>query len=69
MSDLLDPVEGLQLSERPVRSDEVGTRISTLAESGELVLAIHRNGEMLRFDHADAAVIRAGDSLVFARTV
>ena len=69
MSDLLDPVEGLQLSERPVRSEEVGTRISTLAESGELVLAVHRDGEMLRFNHADAAVIRAGDSLVFARTV
>jgi voltage-gated potassium channel len=69
MSDLLDPVEGLQLNERRVRADEVGVRISALAESGELVLAVHRSGKMLRFDDPVAAVIEAGDSLVYARTV
>lgn len=69
LSDLLDPVEGLQLSERATLPSEAGKRISSLSESGELVLAVHRGGRMLRFDESAAAVIQLGDSIVFARTV
>lgn len=69
LSDLLDPVEGLQLRERPISATEVGARISSLSDHGELVLAVHRGGSMLRFNDPDAAVLRAGDAIIFARTV
>lgn len=68
LSDLLDPADGLQLRERAIQVAEVGTRISTLSERGELVLAVHRAGRMLRFDEPAAAVLQLGDSIVYART-
>lgn len=69
LSDLLDPIEGLQLRERPIVADEVGARATSLAEKGELVIAVHRAGHMLRFDDPTAALLQTGDVIIYARTV
>lgn len=69
LSDLLDPVDGLQLAERVATAAEVGVRISSLVDKGELVLAVHRKGQMLRFDDPAAAELQVGDAIIYARNV
>ncbi len=62
LEDLLSVGEGLDIVERPVREEEVGERATS--SPGELLVAVNRNGELLRFDDARAAALREGDRLV-----
>lgn len=62
LEDLLAVGEGLDIVERPVREEEVGERATS--SPGELLVAVNRNGELLRFDDARAAALREGDRLV-----
>ena len=63
--DLLSFGTGLDLSQRTVRSSEVGSDPRTL---GRPVLAVVRDGRALAYDDASAAPLRAGDELVYVAT-
>ncbi len=61
LEDLLTVGEGLDLIERDASPDELAGRGSG---PGELVVAVIRGDEMLRFDDARAAELRSGDRVV-----
>ncbi|MCW2668087.1 MAG: ion channel rane protein [Frankiales bacterium] len=61
LEDLLVPQTGLEVSERPVRPDEIGR---DPRESDDLVLAVLRGGRALRFGSAEGNPLVAGDRLV-----
>ncbi len=61
LEDLLVPGTGLDLVEREVRPEEVG---SSLFTSADRVLAVVRAGQTLRFSDPAADPLRAGDRLV-----
>ena len=69
MEDLLDPGEGLEFCERPVAAQEVGRHVGVLADMGEIVLAVKRGGNVVRFDELGSSVLEAGDSVVVIRHV
>lgn len=69
MEDLLDPGEGLEFCERPVSADEIGRHVGVLADMGEIVLAVKRGGNVVRFDELGSSVLEAGDSVVVIRHV
>jgi voltage-gated potassium channel len=62
LEDLLSVGEGLDIVERAIGPDEAGPR--TARGGDELVVAIVRNGEMLRFDHPDAQTLQQGDRVL-----
>ncbi|MDH3227126.1 MAG: potassium channel family protein [Thermoleophilia bacterium] len=55
--------EGLDIGERPLAHDEIGS-LSDL-RNDQLVVAIVRRGELLRFDDSRAQRTEAGDRIVF----
>lgn len=61
VEDLLAPGSGLDLLERAVTDDEIGRRPGDL---GQPVLAIVRDGQLLRFDTAEVGTVQAGDRVV-----
>ena len=61
LEDLLTVGEGLDLIERDASPDEIAGRGSG---PGELVVAVIRGGELIRFDDPRAAELRSGDRLV-----
>ena len=63
LEDLLSVGDGLDLMERQASPDEEGP-LSALA-TVHPVVAIVRDGRLLRFDHESAATVQAGDHLVF----
>lgn len=63
VEDLLSFGDGLDIAQRPVRADEVGRSAASLDVP---VLAVLRGGHALGYDHAGAAVLEAGDHLVYA---
>ena len=63
IDDLLTVGEGLDLAEREVRPEEVGP-LSELHQR-DPVLAVIRDGEVLRFDDERAAQLERGDRLVY----
>lgn len=67
MEDLLDPGEGLEVTEREVVPKEYGALVGTLADAGEIVLAIVRNDVVTRFDQARNEQLCAGDRIVVIR--
>ncbi|PPK98201.1 voltage-gated potassium channel [Kineococcus xinjiangensis] len=62
VEDLLSFGQGLDLSQRPVRPEEVGRPTSEL---GVPVLAVVRAGLMIRYNEAGAGRLQAGDRIVF----
>jgi voltage-gated potassium channel len=62
LEDLITVGSGLDIVERPVRDDEVGP-LERLGPHTPVV-AVVRDGELLRFDDTRAAELRPGDSLV-----
>jgi voltage-gated potassium channel len=62
LDDLLRAGEGLDLVERDVEPGEVGNPASSA--SGILVVAVEREGELLRFDDPRSATLITGDRLV-----
>ena len=62
LEDLLTVGEGLDIAEREVTLDEAGPVPAALREG--VVLAVVRDGELLRFGDPRAAELRAGDRLI-----
>jgi len=63
LEDLLNVGSGIDLVERPVEPDEVGRTVSEISP-GEPVLAIVREGHLLRFDDDRVATVKAGDRII-----
>ncbi len=66
LEDLLTVGQGLDLLQRPVRDEDVGPIEE--ARSREPILAVVRDGELLRFDDERAATLRRGDEVVYLRS-
>ena len=64
MEDILSTGHGLEVGERAVRPDEYGKTRGEIDASGDLVLAVIRNGVVHRFDQDGAVVLQAGDHIV-----
>jgi voltage-gated potassium channel len=62
LEDLLSVGEGLDILQRPVEESEVGPIAAV--RSRDPVLAVIRDGQLLRFDDERAAVLERGDQLV-----
>jgi voltage-gated potassium channel len=67
IEDLLEPVAGLQISEREVRPEDVGLSPARLTAGGEIVLTVIRNGVSHRFDSGGVKVFQPGDKIVVIR--
>jgi voltage-gated potassium channel len=67
LEDLLEPVAGLQISERVVRPEDVGLAPSRLSAQGEIVLTVIRHGVAHRFDSGGVKVFQPGDRIVVIR--
>lgn len=67
MEDLLDSGRGLEMVERPILPEELGLSPNDLEEEGEIVLAVIRGGEMIRFDEATVRVLQRDDRVVVVR--
>ena len=63
LEDLLSAGEGLDIIERPIEHSEAGTT-ALPAQRGELLVAVVRAGELIRFDDPRAEELRPGDRLV-----
>ncbi len=64
IEDLLEPVAGLQISERQVKPEDVGLAPARLTARGEIVLTVIRNGVSHRFDSGGVKVFQPGDRIV-----
>jgi voltage-gated potassium channel len=62
LEDLLSAGEGLDIIERPVERGEQGA--AAPMARGELMVAVVRGGELIRFDDPRATELRPGDRLV-----
>lgn len=62
LEDLLTVGEGLDIVEREPRPEELGA--TARSEAGELVVAISRDSEMIRFDDPRATPLQEGDRVV-----
>ena len=67
IEDLLEPIAGLQISEREVRPEDVGLSPARLTARGEIVLTVIRNGVSHRFDSGGVKVFQPGDKIVVIR--
>lgn len=67
MEDLLDAGRGLEVVQRPIERSELGVAPSSLDATGQIVLAVIRDGVVHRFDARDIKVLEAGDELVVIR--
>jgi voltage-gated potassium channel len=67
MEDLLDSGRGLEVVEREITREEMGLSPADLDASGQIVLAVIRNGVAHRFDTNDINRLEPGDRLVVIR--
>jgi voltage-gated potassium channel len=61
VEDLLRTGSGLDIAERPVRPEEVG---STVGGAGTRILAVVRDGHVRRYDEATLGPLRHGDRVI-----
>jgi voltage-gated potassium channel len=64
MEDLLDSRRGLDIVERPITREELGLTPAELDASGQLLLAVVRDGQMHRFFDDHIRTLQTGDLLV-----
>ncbi len=64
MEDLLDSTRGLEVVEREITREQLGLSPAQLDASGQLVLAVIRNGIAHRFDTDVIRQLESGDRLV-----
>lgn len=69
IADLLEPIDGLEIVERAVGPTDLGVDPGSLIRHGEVVLAVVRHGEMIRFDQGKAGLLQRDDQLVVVRAV
>lgn len=67
MEDLLDSGRGLEMVERDITSEELGTGPEEIDAQGELVLAVIRDGDTHRFDKSTVKALNRGDKIVVIR--
>jgi voltage-gated potassium channel len=67
MEDLLDSGRGLELVERGITREELGTTPADIDAGGEIVLAVVRNGEVHRFDQSEVTSLKRNDRVVVIR--
>lgn len=67
MEDLLDSGRGLEVVERDITREEMGLAPTDLDASGQIVLAVIRDGVAHRFDANDINRLEPGDRLVVIR--
>ncbi len=67
MEDLLDSGRGLEVVEREITREEMGLSPADLDASGQIVLAVIRDGVAHRFDANDINRLEPGDRLVVIR--
>jgi voltage-gated potassium channel len=67
MEDLLDSGRGLEIVQRDITKEELGISPAEIDASGEIVLAVIRDGVVHRFDTSDIRILQKGDQLVVIR--
>ena len=67
MEDLLDSGRGLEIVQRNITKEELGIAPAEVDASGEIVLAVIRDGVVHRFDTSDIRILQKGDQLVVIR--
>ena len=69
ISDLLDPTEGLEVSQRKIDAKDAGKKPGDLIDSGELVISVIRNGTEHRFTYQEIGTLQLGDEIVAVKPV
>ena len=67
MEDLLDSGRGLEIVQRKITKEELGTSPTEIDDHGEIVLAVIRDGVVHRFDLSNIRILEKGDELVVIR--
>jgi len=67
LEDLMDTGKGLEVVERPITRAELGLSPADVQAEGDLVLAVVRAGEVIRFDQGGVRVFQPGDRIVVIR--
>ena len=67
IEDLMDTGRGLEVVERPITRSELGLSPADIQSGGDLVLAVVRGDEVIRFDRGAVRVFQAGDRVVVIR--
>ena len=67
IEDLMDTGRGLEVVERPISRAELGLSPSDVQAAGDLVLAVVRGDEVIRFDQGAVRVFQPGDRVVVIR--
>jgi len=67
LEDLMDTGRGLEVVERPITRAELGLSPADVQSAGDLVLAVVRGSEVIRFDQGAVRVFQAGDRIVVIR--
>jgi voltage-gated potassium channel len=67
IEDLMDTGRGLEVVERPISRAELGLTPADVQSAGDLVLAVVRGAEVIRFDQGAVRVFQPGDRVVVIR--
>ncbi len=67
LEDLMDTGKGLEVVERSITRAELGLSPADVQAGGDLVLAVVRAGEVIRFDQGGVRVFQPGDRIVVIR--
>ena len=67
LEDLMDTGRGLEVVERPISRAELGLSPADIQSGGDLVLAVVRGSEVIRFDQGAVRVFQPGDRVVVIR--
>jgi voltage-gated potassium channel len=67
LEDLMDTGRGLEVVERPISRAELGLTPADVQSGGDLVLAVVRGDEVIRFDQGAVRVFQPGDRVVVIR--
>jgi len=67
LEDLMDTGRGLEVVERPISRAELGLTPTDVQAAGDLVLAVVRGDEVIRFDQGAVRVFQPGDRIVVIR--
>ena len=67
LEDLMNTGKGLEVVERPITRAELGRAPADVQDEGDLVLAVVRADEVIRFDQGAIRVFQPGDRIVVIR--
>lgn len=67
LEDLMDTGRGLEVVERPISRAELGLSPADIQSRGDLVLAVVRGEDVIRFDQRGVRVFQPGDRVVVIR--